>query len=127
MWNATLTISCVDTVAARQETAEILKELAKRYHGRDRGQYWMDFGNSRSSGQVILSTIDKIRQPASELYRTVEELPLMTEEFKDLLSASEKEGNTPSCSFGRSADQTRPVHQLRTRQLRCVIIVATVP
>jgi PRTRC genetic system ThiF family protein len=69
---ATITISCVDTVDARYEIAEILKQLTGKYNGRNRVQYWMDFGNSRSSGQVILSTLEKIKQPASELYRPVD-------------------------------------------------------
>ena len=97
--SASITISCVDTVAARYDIADILKKLAENYHGRNRVQYWMDFGNSRSSGQVILSTLEKIKQPASELYRTVTTLPLVTDEFKELLNATALEDNTPSCSL----------------------------
>jgi PRTRC genetic system ThiF family protein len=100
--SALITISCVDTVAARYEIAGILKHLADKYSGRNRVQYWMDFGNSRSSGQVILSTLEKIKQPASERYRTVEILPLVTDEFKELLEASEYADNTPSCSLAEA-------------------------
>jgi len=100
--NATITISCVDTVDARYEIAGILKHLADKYSGRNRVQYWMDFGNSRSSGQVILSTLEKIKQPASERYRPVETLPLVTDEFKELLEASEEADNTPSCSLAEA-------------------------
>lgn len=99
--SATVTITCVDTVQARYKIAEILKHLAQKYHGRNRVQYWMDFGNSRSSGQVILSTLEKIKQPASELYRPVETLPLVTEEFKELLN-SEVADDTPSCSLAEA-------------------------
>jgi len=100
--SATLTVSCVDTIAARYEIADILKQLAKNYGGRNRVQYWMDFGNSRSSGQVILSTLEKIKQPASGLYSSVEQLPLVTAEFKDLLTASEQADSTPSCSLAEA-------------------------
>ena len=100
--SATITLTCVDTVDARYEIAEILKHLADRYGGRNRVLYWMDFGNSRSSGQVILSTLEKIKQPASELYRPVETLPLVTDEFKELLSRSEHTDNTPSCSLAEA-------------------------
>jgi hypothetical protein len=62
----------------------------------------MDFGNSRTSGQVILSTLEKITQPASELYKPVESLPLITDEFKELLYSSEREDNTPSCSLAEA-------------------------
>lgn len=100
--SATITISCVDTVAARYEIAEILQHLTNHYGGRNRVKYWLDFGNSRSSGQVILSTLEKIKQPASEQYRPVEVLPLVTDEYKDLLVASEDADETPSCSLAEA-------------------------
>lgn len=100
--SAVITISCVDTVSARYEIGEILQHLTKNYGGRNRVKYWLDFGNSRSSGQVILSTLEKITQPASALYRPVENLPLVTEEFKELLNGSEQEDNTPSCSLAEA-------------------------
>jgi PRTRC genetic system ThiF family protein len=100
--NAVITISCVDTVKARYDIAEVLKNLSKNYSGRDHVQYWMDFGNSRTSGQVILSTLGKIKQPESKLYHPVENLPLVTDEFKELLYSSEQEDNTPSCSLAEA-------------------------
>ncbi|MFD2145748.1 PRTRC system ThiF family protein [Mucilaginibacter antarcticus] len=100
--SAIITVSCVDTVQARYDIAEILKNLAKNYGGRNHVKYWMDFGNSRSSGQVILSTLEKIKQPASDLYRPVESLPLVTDEFKELLLSSEQADNTPSCSLAEA-------------------------
>lgn len=100
--NAVITISCIDTVQARYDIAEILKYLSKNYSGRDHVQYWMDFGNSRTSGQVILSTLGKIKQPESKLYQPVEYLPLVTDEFKELLYSSEQEDNTPSCSLAEA-------------------------
>jgi PRTRC genetic system ThiF family protein len=100
--NAVITISCVDTAQSRFEIAGILTALAKQHYGRNRVQYWLDFGNSRASGQVVLSTLDKIAQPASELYRPVEMLPLVTDEFKDLLMQSEQDDQTPSCSLAEA-------------------------
>lgn len=100
--SAVITISCVDTAQARYDIAEVLKYLSKNYSGRNHVQYWMDFGNSRTSGQVILSTIGKISQPISELYRPVDHLPLVTDEFKELLYSSEQEDNTPSCSLAEA-------------------------
>jgi PRTRC genetic system ThiF family protein len=64
---ATITIGCVDTVQARVEIAEILKKLNKNMgNRRDQPLYYMDFGNSRETGQVILSTIAKVAQPTSK-------------------------------------------------------------
>lgn len=66
---------------------------------RDKPLYWMDFGNSKDTGQVILSTIGDIKQPASKRFQTVERLPYVTEEFKELLIQLEQGDNTPSCSL----------------------------
>jgi len=50
---ATLTISCVDTVSARFEIGEMLRALNKSMSNyRNKPLYWMDFGNSKDSGQV---------------------------------------------------------------------------
>jgi len=97
---ATITISCVDTVQARFDIAEILtiyKQNTARH--RDKPRYWMDFGNSKDTGQVVLSTIGSINQPASKKYMPVDVLPFVTDEFKELLIQSESTDNTPSCSL----------------------------
>ena len=100
---ANIYISCVDTVAARYEIAAVLKDLSeyRGYNSRDKGLYWMDFGNGQYSGQVLLSTITTIEQPASRQYQPVSALPLVTEEFKDLLAA-QVDNNEPSCSLAEA-------------------------
>lgn len=99
-------ISCVDSVKSRFDIAEILNELKmdKSYY-RNQCKYWMDFGNSQFTGQVLLSTIGNIRQPNSEKYETVENLPFITEEFGELLKISESEDNTPSCSLAEALEK----------------------
>lgn len=95
-----LYVSCVDTVAARFGIAAFLKEFAgdSHYH-RDTPLYWLDLGNSRFTGQAILSTVSEIGQPKSKLYRPVSKLPMVTDEFKDLLEqGAAAETDAPSCS-----------------------------
>lgn len=100
---STLTISCVDTVPARFEMADILKQIDKSNgHYRDAPRYWMDFGNSRDSGQVILSTVQAVKQPASKKFQTVSTLPFVTDEFKDLFQMAQQNDNTPSCSLAEA-------------------------
>lgn len=100
---ATLTISCVDSVSARFGIAEILDIYKKNTaNHRNKPLYWMDFGNSKNTGQVVLSTIGDIKQPASKQFTTVANLPYVTEEYKDLLIASEVADNTPSCSLAEA-------------------------
>ena len=99
-------ISCVDSVKSRFDIAEILNELKidKGYY-RNQCKYWIDFGNSQFTGQVLLSTIGNIKQPNSEKYETVENLPFITEEFGELLKISEEEDNTPSCSLAEALEK----------------------
>ncbi len=99
-------VSCVDSVKSRFEIAEILNELKEgRRLYRIQPKYWMDFGNSQYSGQVLLSTIGNIKQPNSEKYETVENLPFVTKEFGELLRISELEDNTPSCSLAEALEK----------------------
>jgi len=102
---ANLYISCVDTVTARFDIAGALDNFSYSgtYH-RSKPLYWMDLGNSRYTGQVILSTIGAIKQPKSERYRTVSVLPMITDEFKELLE-TETENTEPSCSFAEAIEK----------------------
>lgn len=102
---ASIYISCVDSVKARFEIADILHSLnnGKAYSNRPR--YWLDFGNSQHTGQVTLSTIETIQQPKSEKYETVASLPLVTEEYGDLLKQSEEQDDTPSCSLAEALEK----------------------
>lgn len=97
-------ISCVDTAAARFGIAKVLDDLDLSTHRTDIPRYWMDFGNGRDMGQVILSAIGKIKQPKSEKFDTVESLPFVTEEFGELLHRSDND-DTPSCSLAEALEK----------------------
>jgi PRTRC genetic system ThiF family protein len=97
---AEFTVSCVDTVSARFEIAGLLMGLDKRVtYMRNRPLYWMDFGNSKDTGQVVLATLTAIKQPESKKFEVVDSLPLVTNEFGELLKHSETTDNTPNCSL----------------------------
>jgi PRTRC genetic system ThiF family protein len=100
---ANLYITCVDNAAARFEIAQILGEY-KNYRGYERNKplYWMDLGNSKDTGQVILATIGKLKQPASEKFAPVGNLPFVTEIFKGLLETADATDDTPSCSLAEA-------------------------
>ncbi|WP_234734776.1 PRTRC system ThiF family protein [Tellurirhabdus bombi] len=99
---ANLIITCVDTVQARFEVSSILQGLKEGGLHRDKPYYWLDFGNGKDSGQVILSTVGAIAQPESKTYLPVGQLPFVTDEFGDILKQSGQEGNTPSCSLAEA-------------------------
>ena len=97
---AEFTVSCVDTVSARFEIAELLMGMDMRVtYMLSRPLYWMDFGNSKDTGQVVLATLTAIQQPESKKFEVVDSLPLVTSEFGALLKQSETTDNTPSCSL----------------------------
>jgi len=98
---ANITISCVDTVQARFEIAEIISIDNKKYEDRNNPIYWMDFGNSQYTGQVLLSTVREIQQPQSKKHIPVGSLPFVTEEYKELL-AEGADSDTPSCSLAEA-------------------------
>lgn len=120
--HATIYITCVDNVKGRFGVAEILKELSNRRHYRDVAKYWLDFGNSQHTGQVILSTIGSIKQPHSEKYETVESLPMVTEEFGELLQQSEQEDDTPSCSLAEALEKQDLYINSSLTQMGCSLL-----
>lgn len=102
-YSANIFISCVDTVSARFEIAELLKAIPiKETDSQNKPYYWMDCGNSKNSGQVILSTIGTHKQPQSAINEPVGHLPFITDEFAELLKKSESDDNTPSCSLAEA-------------------------
>lgn len=64
----------------------------------------MDFGNGKDMGQVVLATIGIVKQPASEKFEVVDSLPLVTEEFGELLRQSETD-DLPSCSLAEALEK----------------------
>ncbi|REC79461.1 PRTRC system ThiF family protein [Chryseobacterium elymi] len=120
---ATITITCVDTVQARFGVADILTEInGQRNRVRDSPKYWMDYGNSKQTGQVILSTVGNITQPESEKYNPVANMPFVTEEYGDLLLQSEKDDNTPSCSLAEALEQQDLFINASLAQMGCKLL-----
>lgn len=102
---ANIYISCVDTVSARFNIAIALQDCSKQSNfERTKSLYWLDIGNARNTGQAVLSTIGEIKQPNSNLYRTVSDLAMVTEEFKELLEA-QSDNNEPSCSLAEALEK----------------------
>lgn len=118
----TIYISCTDSASSRFEIAEILNLNSTRRHHRDMPKYWMDFGNSNSTGQVLLSTVGEIPQPNSEKFETVESLPFVTEEFADLLKELETADDTPSCSVAEALEKQDLYINSALAQMGCSLL-----
>ncbi len=118
---ATIYITCTDTAKSRFDIADILKN-SRRAHHRDDPRYWMDFGNSQYTGQVVLSTIGEIKQPKSEKFETVESLPFVTEEFGELLKQSQTADDTPSCSLAEALEKQDLFINSALAQMGCSLL-----
>jgi PRTRC genetic system ThiF family protein len=101
---ANITISCVDDPGTRFEIADMLQEKKDNQHSLERPIYWIDFGNSRDSGQMVIATINDVQQPKSKKFEPVAHLPLITVEFKTLLENAPNNSG-PSCSLAEALSQ----------------------
>ncbi len=94
-------ITCVDTAKSRRDISSYIKLARDNDNYRASSlrsvYYWMDIGNSLQSGQVLLGTIQKIKQPDG-VEKSLDSLPCWTEEFKGVRDKKEE----PSCSLAES-------------------------
>lgn len=102
-----LLVSCVDTAKTR---CALWTEME---HAQTKPAYWLDLGNKKSDGQVILgqpkgsistmtvSGFGKMKNLSLSARENIEahRLPVVTEVFPELLNPKLKETNEPSCSL----------------------------
>lgn len=97
--HANITISAVDTIKSRLEIENLLIKMKQEDFNvpYDRPLYWLDMGNSKKSGQVILSTPPQCLQDRG-VY-----LPNIFELFPDF--RNQDDTNEPSCSIEESLNK----------------------
>jgi len=100
---ANIIITCTDNVKSRLDIAKGLLSKNQRGYDYERLMYWLDFGNTLNSGQVILGTFGKIQQPKSKKCIPTGKLPCVTERF-DLTKIKEKDSG-PSCSLAEAIEK----------------------
>jgi len=101
---ANILITCTDTIKSRTNIAKnLLQKQNNRGYDFSKQLYWLDFGNTKNAGQVILGTVGKIQQPSSKKYIPVGKLPCVTECF-DFTKMNEKDSG-PSCSLAEAIEQ----------------------
>jgi PRTRC genetic system ThiF family protein len=91
-----IVVGCVDTGRARKEISRHLAGLSDH----KKPEYWLDFGNSATTGQVILGSVKKIAQPTSSM-QTADKLPTVTDLYPEIEEMDEAD-QTPSCSLRES-------------------------
>ena len=87
-------LSCVDSRAARAAIHAGVSDRSSRVH------YWMDFGNDRDTGQVILGEpLNAVNKRSRGRLRTAPEL------FPEIADSSLGEDDGPSCSARESLER----------------------
>jgi PRTRC genetic system ThiF family protein len=96
--DADFVISCVDTRAARQTLARIVRLKTRRF------QYWLDLGNNASSGQFVLGEpLSPHRKGTTMRLRCVDEL------YPQIVNAKLDARDTlPACSAAESLVRQEP-------------------
>lgn len=101
---ANVTITCVDNVKARIEIGKFLRDNVKpktrRDHDLTKPYYWLDFGNTADTGQVVLGTICEIEQPKKSKAQSTKTLKCVDEMF-DLTKVNDEDSG-PSCSLAEA-------------------------
>ena len=101
---ANVTITCVDNVNARIEIGKFLRDNVKpktnRDHDMTKPYYWLDFGNTTDTGQVVLGTICEIEQPKKSKDPSAKTLKCVDEMF-DLTKVNDEDSG-PSCSLAEA-------------------------
>ena len=116
-----ITISCVDTAAARIKLAYALSKGPKSSDPVHKEIYWLDFGNSKRSGQVILGTCGYLKQPKKSDFEIVSKLKNVVEFFPNLKKIKEKDQG-PSCSIAEAISKQDLFINSTLAQLGCDLL-----
>lgn len=119
---ANITITCTDNIKSRLGVAKLLKAAPQSsYTDYSTPLYWMDFGNTQSSGQAVMGTVPKtIKQPTSNLYKTIASLKTITQYVK--YSAIREADSGPSCSLAEALEKQDLFINSTLAQLGCNIL-----
>ena len=119
---ANITITCTDNIRSRLDMWNLLKSRSEPgYRSYGTPLYWMDFGNTQTSGQVVMGTIPKeIRQPVSKLYDTVPSLKVITRLVK--YTRVKETDSGPSCSLAAALEKQDLFINSTLAQLGCDIL-----
>lgn len=100
-------ISCTDNTASRKYIGKLFGAEESRNGGygqnaEHRNYYWLDLGNTQSSGQAVLGS-KTIPQPSSARFESVSTLPAITTLHK--LSSKNDRDSGPSCSLAEALEK----------------------
>jgi PRTRC system thiF family protein len=119
---ANIIITCTDNIRSRLDLWRLLKHHRKHTHIDEKTPvYWMDFGNSQTTGQVLIGNVrNKICQPASTEYLPMPKMNVITEETS--YSTIEEKDSGPSCSLAEALQKQDLFINSMLAQIGCDIL-----
>lgn len=120
---ANINISCVDSVKSRLKIEKaLLKCKEDRNMDTNVVSYWLDFGNGRTFGQVVLGTLQDIQQPQMK-DKDIDVIPTLktVTNLFDLSKVNEKESG-PSCSLAEALRKQDLFINSTLAQLGCALL-----
>lgn len=119
---ANIFITCTDNVKSRLDLWKVLKAVPEAaYVNYATPLYWLDFGNSQTSGQVVLGTVPrKVKQPESHSYETVSSLKVVTRLVRYSKVKDDESG--PSCSLAEALEKQDLFINSALAQLGCNLL-----
>lgn len=96
---AYIMITCVDNVECRETVNHISHLQIRNRDPFNTPVYWLDLGNTQTTGQIVLGTFGKINQPKGAR-NTVHTLPTIMDLFPNLKQFEKLD--TPSCSLAEA-------------------------
>ena len=117
---ANITITCVDTLKSRIEIYDSFNNSFVDNDTENKPFYWMDFGNGKNSGQVVLGSVRTVKQPVIEGIETVSNLKTIGE-LHDLSQVNEEDSG-PSCSLAEALTKQDLFINSTLAQIGCAIL-----
>lgn len=118
---ANIFITCTDNILSRLSLSNNLKANKRKSYTDHHAQfYWIDFGNTQNTGQVVVGSAGSIEQPKSEKFKVVDTLPMVTDLF-DYKKVRDKDSG-PSCSLAEALEKQDLFINSTLAQLGCDII-----
>lgn len=111
---ANIIVTCTDNIRSRMNLWRFLKKHREHTSNNERSPiYWMDFGNARTTGQVLIGNIrGKILQPVSNEYLPVPRMNVIT--VRSTLLHHQGKGFGAELLAGGSLAEAGPFHQFHT-------------
>ncbi|TDO68768.1 PRTRC genetic system ThiF family protein [Flavobacterium chryseum] len=106
--NSNIIVTCVDNAAFRMQLNDLIMKNYKISNRLDytTSFYWLDCGNGKDFGQVVLSTMGKIKQPKNSEFELISDLRTVVEVFGDLGTFDNIESQgIENCSFRESIER----------------------